>query len=222
MADTRNTGRIKKYGVCLNDKCEKYKQIQEILHGDFECPECKKKLSPCAPPKKKSNKKFPLLITGVIAAIAIITGCIFAFSGGSNDGNPIPVTDSIPAIDSVEIVPEINVDTVVMTDTIVRNDTVVTSDTLVITVPEPSQKQTSRSKDLGYASWNGALKNGLPNDEQGKMTFKESHLIDSRDPQKRVAEPGDYILGEFVDGKLVQGVWYDKTNTVKGSIIIGR
>ena len=31
----------------------------------------------------------------------------------------------------------------------------------------------------------------------------------------------DYIIGEFVDGKLVQGVWYDSANNVKGSIIIG-
>ncbi len=81
---------------------------------------------------------------------------------------------------------------------------------------------TSRSKDLGYATWKGALKNGQPNDENGTMTYKESHRIDSRDPQARVAEPGDYIIGEFVDGKLVQGIWYDKSNTVKGSIIIGR
>lgn len=213
-------------GICRNiDGCDLAadKVEQEKDKNEFVCDECGKPLYPIEDKKKSRPKNTRLLIIGAaIIAVATIIGCIFAFSGGSNDGNPIPVTDSIPAIDSVEIVPEIKVDTVVMTDTIVRNDTVVMPDTLVITVPETSQKQTSRSKDLGYASWNGALKNGLPNDEQGKMTFKESHLIDSRDPQKRVAEPGDYILGEFVDGKLVQGVWYDKTNTVKGSIIIGR
>ena len=38
MADTRNSGRIKKYGVCLNDKCEKYKQVQEVVHGEMICP----------------------------------------------------------------------------------------------------------------------------------------------------------------------------------------
>ena len=53
------------------------------------------------------------------------------------------------------------------------------------------------------------------------MRYTKSHLIDSRDPQHRTAEKGDYIIGEFVDGKLVQGVWYDSANNVKGSIIIG-
>ena len=53
------------------------------------------------------------------------------------------------------------------------------------------------------------------------MTFKEKHLIDKRDSQKRMADSGDYIIGEYVNGKLVQGVWYNEKNTVKGSIIIG-
>lgn len=57
MADKIKTGRIKKYGVCLNDKCEKYKIIQEVIHGELECPGCKKKLSPCAPPKKKKQQE---------------------------------------------------------------------------------------------------------------------------------------------------------------------
>lgn len=77
------------------------------------------------------------------------------------------------------------------------------------------------SLDLGYATYKGRIKNGLPHDENGRMTFKEKHLIDKRDSQKRMAEPGDYIIGEYVNGKLVQGVWYNEKNTVKGSIIIG-
>ena len=69
MADTRNSGRIKKYGVCLNDKCEKYKQVQEVVHGEMICPSCKKKLSPCAPPESKKNKK-PLIIGGAVVGVA--------------------------------------------------------------------------------------------------------------------------------------------------------
>ena len=87
---------------------------------------------------------------------------------------------------------------------------------------KPSAKPATSNKDLGYATWKGRTKNGLPNDENGTMTYKTQYLIDSRDPQRRMAEPGDYIIGEFSEGKLVQGIWYDSTNTVKGSIIIGK
>ena len=53
------------------------------------------------------------------------------------------------------------------------------------------------------------------------MRYTKEYLIDSRDPQKRVAKAGDYIIGEYANGRLVQGVWYDSSNNVKGSIIIG-
>ena len=56
----------------------------------------------------------------------------------------------------------------------------------------------------------------------GRMIFKESHVIDSKDPKKRMAEAGDYVIGEWADGHLVQGIWYGADNQVKGSVIIGR
>ena len=80
----------------------------------------------------------------------------------------------------------------------------------------------SNSKNLGYATFKGNLKNGQPNDVNGRLIFKTSHVIDSRDPKGRVAEAGDYVIGEFSEGHLVQGIWYGSDNTVKGSIIIGK
>lgn len=93
---------------------------------------------------------------------------------------------------------------------------------------ESSSQQRERStitngtKNLGYATFRGALKNGMPHDVNGRLTFKTSHIIDSRDPKGRVAEPGDYVIGEFSDGHLVQGIWYGSDHQVKGSIIIGK
>jgi hypothetical protein len=78
--------------------------------------------------------------------------------------------------------------------------------------------QTSGSKNLGYAVYKGRW----PNDVKGRMEFKTSHIIDSKDPKGRVAQAGDYVVGEWCDGHLVQGVWYDVNNRVKGSILIGR
>lgn len=76
----------------------------------------------------------------------------------------------------------------------------------------------SGSKNLGYATFKGSW----PNDVNGRMVFTSSHVIDSKDPKKRVAQPGDYVIGEWADGHLVQGIWYGANNQVKGSVIIGR
>ena len=81
---------------------------------------------------------------------------------------------------------------------------------------------TSGSKNLGYAVFNGTLRNGQPDDVNGLLVFKTSHIIDSRDPKGRIADPGDYVIGEFSEGHLVQGIWYDADNQVKGSILIGK
>lgn len=225
MADTRNAGRIKKYGVCLNDKCEKYKQIQEILHGDLECPECKKKLSPCAPPKKKSNKTPIYIGIGVVVAIAIIVGCIVAFGGGRSE-EPIAAVDSL-TVDSANIVKSDTV-TVVKTDTVKQVDTVTVEKVVEkkVAVPVASKKtstspsSSSKGCNLGYAKFAGSVKNGRPNG-MGRMTFSSSHVIDGRDSKGRIADAGDYVVGEWKDGKLVQGRWYGSDNNVKGSIIIG-
>lgn len=214
--ETRNTVRIKKYGVCLNDKCEKYKVIQEIQHGELECPECKKKLSPCAPPKKKSSKN-PLVIgMAAVLIIGAIIGGIFVFFGGSDE----PSTMAVPNNDSIVTTePEVSLEAKEQKNIEVNGESASNKPTVN---SKTSTAPVKRNKDLGYAYWKGALKNGQPNDENGTMTFKETHLIDSRDPQKREAQPGDYIIGEYAEGKLVQGIWYDKSNNVKGSIIIGR
>ena len=74
------------------------------------------------------------------------------------------------------------------------------------------------SRNLGYATFKGSW----PNDVNGRMVFKSSHVIDSKDSKGRVAEAGDYVIGEWADGHLVQGIWYGADHQVKGSVIIGR
>ena len=76
----------------------------------------------------------------------------------------------------------------------------------------------SGTKNFGYAVYKGKW----PNDVKGRMEFKSSHVIDSKDPKGRVAEAGDYVIGEWSDGHLVQGIWYGADNQVKGSILIGK
>ena len=99
----RNTDRVRyRYGICLNDNCEKCKskEVQEIpARKDFVCqnPECGKPLRECPPPKKGGNIKLVAIIAGVIVILAII-GCIIAFSGS---GSEMPKQDQ----DSIAVVP---------------------------------------------------------------------------------------------------------------------
>lgn len=89
------------------------------------------------------------------------------------------------------------------------------------TVSNKSSVQTG-TKNLGYGTYKGTLVSGKPHGVNGRLIYKTPHQIDSRDPKGRVAEPGDYVIGEFYEGHLVQGIWYDANNQVKGSILIGR
>lgn len=77
-----------------------------------------------------------------------------------------------------------------------------------------SQSQTAepRSLSLGYATWRGDVHNGKA-DGEGTMKFHSSHLIDSNDPQLRMAEPGDRVVGTYSNGHLEQGTWYKSDGT---------
>lgn len=88
------------------------------------------------------------------------------------------------------------------------------------TPAKTAETKAATPKPKNYA-WTGAWRNGKAHGT-GTYTYKVETLIDSRDPQKRVAQVGDYIIGEYYEGRLVQGRWYDQYNNVKGSIIIGR
>lgn len=206
---------VVRYGLCLNDNCSKSKakEIQQVNgRKEFICEECGKPLRECPPPKNWWNKNGKMLL-GVLAVAAVLgTGSFFVMSP-KNENNIEAPAKSVP-----EVIEETPVDSVLTVE-----------EKPVTPIPEkkeaePTKKSTtsaSNSLDLGYATYKGRVKNGVPHDENGRITFKEKHLIDKRDSQKRMAEPGDYIIGEYVNGKLVQGVWYNEKNTVKGSIIIG-
>lgn len=66
------------------------------------------------------------------------------------------------------------------------------------------------TKDFGYAVYKGKMKNGKMHDNNGVLTFKQKHIIESRDVKKRMAEPGEKVVGIFEDGHLTTGTWYKK------------
>lgn len=227
-----NTERFK-YGICINDECPKCKEkvIQKIpMRKDFVCEECGKELRECPPPKKSNNKAI-IVVAGVAALIAVIAGCIFAFSGGSNE-DPQPCgTDTIPAIDSTKVPTEVKPDTVVtrdtvvVRDTIVQNNTITTSEkeitkTVVSTTASKTSKSGSGTLRLSYGNYSGATKGGYPHG-QGKLTYTTSRQINRNDVKARTANAGDYVIGEFFNGFVVYGKHYDASGNLIGSLNFG-
>lgn len=236
MATTRNNDRVRyRYGICLNDNCEKCKskEVQEIpARKDFVCsnPECGKPLRECPPPKKGGNKKLIAIIAGVVALLAIIGGIFFLGGGGKEVASPEPVAVAPVDSDSIKAA-QMEAENQRLKDSLAAvaaaaevqkpkevSKPVVASTPVSSPVSAPKPATTSGTKNLGYATFKGTW----PNDVNGRMVFKSSHAIDSKDPKGRVAEAGDYVIGEWSDGHLVQGIWYGSDNQVKGSVIIGK
>lgn len=230
MAATRNTDRVRfRYGICLNDNCEKCKskEVQEIpARKDFVCqnPECGKPLRECPPPKKSNNMK----LIGIIATAVVVLGGIgaaIAFSGsGEETSKQEPVTvapvdsDSIKAAQMAAENQRLKDSLAAVEAANAKKQEVPTEKPAAAPAPKIAKPAVSSSKNLGYATFKGSW----PNDVNGRMVFTSSHVIDSKDPKGRVAEAGDYVIGEWADGHLVQGIWYGSDNQVKGSVIIGR
>ena len=92
-------------------------------------------------------------------------------------------------------------------------------DTLHHAKAAPTKTQVSALLSEEY-SFDGKTQNGYP-DGTGRYTFKKTRRIDMHDTQERMAEAGDYIVGTWSDGHLVQGKWYSAEGTDKGFILIG-
>ena len=173
----RNTDRIRyRYGICLNDNCEKCKskEVQEIpARKDFVCqnPECGKPLRECPPPKKGGNTKLIGIIAGVVVLLAII-GCIIAFSGGSEEKPaPTPVPEVKENTDSIKAAQEAAEQQRIKDslDAVAAAEAAKKQEAEKKTEPAPAAqkpaKPASGSKNLGYATFKGSW----PNDVNGRM-----------------------------------------------------
>lgn len=204
MASSNNDRVRFRYGMCLNDSCSKAKakEVQEIAsRKEFVCAECGKPLKECPPPKKGGKKKPIVIIAAVVVGVVAVLAVVF--SGG----------------DKTPVVPDTPKDTTVVTPT-------PQPDSEPIPEPEPTPDPDPApvsdnvvvTKDFGYAVYKGRMKGGKMNDDNGVLTFKEAHIIESRDVKKRMAQPGEKVIGIFEDGHLVTGTWH-KNDGNKETII---
>ncbi|MDE5607961.1 MAG: hypothetical protein K2I64_03405 [Muribaculaceae bacterium] len=276
MASNRNEHLRYRYGICLNDSCEKCKskEVQQIpARKDLVCESCGKPLRECPPPKSFGQKYGKLIGIGV-AAVVIIGGIATYFLLPSKNGGSIEtlVVDSIaidtvatpivvetPKVDSISEVANDSLEAKAYADSVklAKADSILLAaenakeeakayadsiklakaDSILLAAenakeeaktqpaavqPKPSTATMSSSSThkLSYGTWSGGMKNGQPHGN-GTMTYSTSRSIDSRDPKGRVAQPGEYIVGEWDNGHLVQGRWF-KNDGSKEAVIIGK
>ena len=228
-------------GVCHNyDGCDKAagKIVQEAEKSNFVCEECGKPLYPIKKgPKPTGNgKRIAILIAIFGGAALVIGGIVYGIVFGVQKSREnaeaerieIARQDSIRAaeaaeqarLDSIKALEEAAEAARLAEEAAAAAEQARLDSIKAAEEAAKAVKKVSKGS-LDYGKWSGAWKNGQPNGT-GTMTYTKEHLIDSRDPKKRVAQPGDYIIGEFSNGRLVQGKWFDASNNVKGSIIIGK
>lgn len=253
MASNRNEHLRYRYGICLNDSCEKCKskEVQQIpARKDLVCESCGKPLRECPPPKSFGQRYGKLIGICVAAAIIIAGALVFFLLPAKNGGSEEPsvAADSIAA-DTIIVSETSTTDTIIaeavndsliakayadslklaMADSIIQAQNAAAQNTQTEALPEAAPAQptatkatgaTQSSHRLSYGTWSGNLKNGQPHGN-GTMTYTTARAIDSRDPKGRVAQPGEYIVGEWDNGHLVQGRWF-KNDGSKEAVIIGK
>ena len=202
-----------KRGQCINfGNCSKAnsKEILEVKVGeDFICPECGGSLV------EVKDTPFPWWIMAVAAALLLL-------GGGGYYGFKAGWFDSL-----------VNKTDQATTQGIEKSDLETETTTSGISLAEFSMSEAlakGHSIDDGdgkgsistnNGKYEGELKDGKASGN-GTFRFFKSCLISAKDPQKRMAQTGDYVSGQFYNNQLVQGKWFDKDGNPKGTLIIGQ
>lgn len=237
--------KAKIYGKCVNESCDyKYEPCYdpEIIDGKPCCPHCGQPLEF----PKVVKKPFPTKLVVAIVAVCILAGAVVGIAALVKGVKAKKMEAEIARLEMLEQARQDSIEAAKVAEAArlaaeqeaaeqqaaeeaarLEAEALAAAEAARLAEEEaakakkasatPSRAESGR---LSYGKWSGSWKSGKPNGT-GTMRYTEEHLIDSRDPQKRVAKAGDYIIGEFANGRLVQGVWYDSANNVKGSIIIG-
>ena len=231
----------------FDDRIESVSMMVTALHGNPIGTGRKKKgtrlLEDDKKDKKDKIKKMVAMVAAALAACLLLFFLIRAMSDkpSSDSIDDFAIVDTVQADSTNAEQPEIdttdpranagNAQTQEITEqtatpaptTVVQTPAqqpATTSETVVETPPAKPVVPTSGTLDLGYATWKGGIANGKP-DGNGTMTFKSSHLIDSRDIDQNTASAGDQISGVYSNGHLVYGTW-TMTNGETKKIMIGQ
>ncbi|EJX07250.1 protein containing Bacterial Ig-like, group 2 domain protein [gut metagenome] len=73
---------------------------------------------------------------------------------------------------------------------------------------------------FSWGKYEGEMKNGKPHGT-GKFVFTQKHVINSHDRKKRMANPGEYVQGQFVNGEITIGKHFAADGTLIQSLNFG-
>lgn len=214
--------------TCTNVKCYDYgvpikieKEDPEYFKdGRYVCPKCGQVIEVDEKPSKAMDPMMRKRILVGLAALIVIAGIVCGIIFGTKSIRNKAEQRRIAAIEQARLDSIAQAEADALAAVRLAEEQAAEAARLAEEQAKQNKKPVASARSLDYGKWSGAWKNGKPNGT-GTMRYTKEYLIDSRDPQKRVAKAGDYIIGEYANGRLVQGVWYDSSNNVKGSIIIG-
>jgi serine/threonine protein kinase len=175
---------------------------------------------------EQKKSKSPFIIIGIIAAVLVVLALLFFLPKQEDKPEVItterpqepiasdPVESAEPPVQAIEQPEQKEDPPVQKVEPPVR---MIEPATVVVTEKPQS---TPKTLDLGYATWEGKSTNGKP-DGYGTLIFRTAHRIDSRDDQGRVAQSGDKVKGNYINGHLEYGTWI-KTSGEQEEIFIGQ
>lgn len=157
--------------------------------------------------KKISRKRVGCLITALVALVLLIVMTVFLWTYRQriyynwlywrNRLNRI--TDVRPPTGGTPSDTDTTIDSII-TDSLIERPEVVNS-----------------KLNLGYGVWEGEVEAGKPHGI-GTLTYTHSHRLSEGGFDDTVAQAGDYVYGEFEDGKFVWGTLYDSSGNKKKTI----
>ena len=164
---------------------------------------------------KQPNKKILYYILGALVLVALLVWLFILRPKPGPRPEPGKPVDSL-LVDTTARVPEVKKDTVSTPPA--TGDT--RKDNTTIDNTKKDNTKTEVVKNGLADTFTGTIRNGYP-DGYGTYTFKQPRRIDMHDPEKRMAQKGDYIKGDWTNGHLNYGEWYGADGVKKGNIELG-
>lgn len=122
--------------------------------------------------------------------------------------------ESAVTVDGTGTVTAVGAGTATITaTTAVRKNTA----SIVVTVKDSDGPEVIK---LSYGIYTGKSKNGMPHGV-GRLVYSKSMVINSHDPKKRMAQPGESVQGEFVNGEITIGKHFDANGNLIQSLNFG-
>ena len=164
---------------------------------------------------KQPNKKILYYILGALVLVALLVWLFILRPKPGPRPEPGKPVDSL-LVDTTARVPEVKKDTVSTPPA--TGDTRKDNTTIDNTKKDNTKKEVVKNELAD--TFTGTIRNGYP-DGYGTYTFKQPRRIDMHDPEKRMAQKGDYIKGDWTNGHLNYGEWYGADGVKKGNIELG-